>query len=110
MEVITERDIIRSVRKMWREQYPAKNLSVTPEQKRIYEKLKKLDLNKATAKQINRIIGNDSWTQTVCDECNDYVSLAVKFGNGSESFTICTDCLAEVWKEIENKITKQKEK
>ncbi|MEW6006133.1 MAG: hypothetical protein AB1695_12545 [Stygiobacter sp.] len=110
MKVITERDIIKNIRKMWRKQYSANDISLTPQLKKIYEKLKKLDLNKATAKEINKIIGNESWTNVVCNECYNYVNLAVEFGDDSESFIVCTDCLAEVWKEIENKIIKQKEK
>lgn len=47
-----------------------------------------------TAAQIDAIIGNASWTNNFCGECNQYRPEAIVFGHG-ESTTICPECLTK---------------
>lgn len=58
MFLLTERFLISEVAKRWLKQY-----SELPDWKRgVYEKLCKIDLNTASAIEVNQIIGNDTWT------------------------------------------------
>jgi len=107
MKIITERDIIKNVKKEWRRQYPA-NSYTTKQQKQVYEKLKRLDLNKATAKQIDKIIGNTSWTTITCDECGYNTKLAVEFTFFESSCVLCLDCLSNVWTELAKMLENKK--
>jgi hypothetical protein len=45
---------------------------------KVWEKLRALDLERATPDDIEQIIGNDSWTQVICDVCSCEVELAVR--------------------------------
>ncbi len=64
----------------------------------IYKKLKKLDLQTATAEEVADIIGNPSWAcKQKCTECNDYSNEVIELGEKPdwESATtwICKKCL-----------------
>ena len=62
----------------------------------IYEKLLKLDSN-ATAEDVKDIIGNDSWTNLRCDECEtDGLDVIIQVGQepdyDSSTVNLCIDC------------------
>lgn len=104
MKIITQRDIIKNVYLNWKQQYTDEELKNNPELKQVRnigKKLKKLNLNKATKEEIDKIMGNDSWTSVFCDECNEYTDLAVEFSAGRyNTVIICTNCLATTWKQL----------
>ena len=84
MEIITQRDLILGIKRAWRNQYPGQRGNA------VTEGLDQLDLETATAQQVNAIIGNESWTGAWCEECNEYVAPAVRF---SSNTVICSDCI-----------------
>jgi hypothetical protein len=94
MKVITERDMILDVVKRWEEQYSGES---HPTKQRILAKLKKLDLTQTTAKQIESIIGNDSWTVQICTECRKKVPIIIQLGEKpdweSKTVYLCENCL-----------------
>jgi len=100
MKIITERDKIKSVPKRWNKQYGVGNHS--NDKIVIMNKLNNLDLNTATAKQIDNIIGNKTWTNDTCSECGKYSSPVVMIGQkpdyGSCTVWICVDCLKRIFK------------
>lgn len=94
MKLITQRSLIKNIVKSWASAYPEKEWPY--KQDTLYN-LKKLDLNKATGKDIANIIGNDSWTIMRCNECNKDVKHVVQLGQEpdyeSATAQICFSCL-----------------
>ena len=92
MEVITERVRIREVAARWRAQYPKSR-------ENKWEKLKALDIETATADEVEAIIGNRSWTRL--EECSDCkatdLPLVVQVGNApdyeSNTAWLCIGCI-----------------
>jgi hypothetical protein len=90
MIVITTRDRIRSVADRWAQQYPDDG-----DARRA--KLATLDKDNATAKDVEKIIGNASWTRLGCDECGKEVGTVVQLGEEpdyeSSTADVCLECL-----------------
>ena len=64
--------------------------------KDIYLRLEALGSN-PTPEEVNKAIGNSSWTNVRCDECNKYVEEVVQVGEEpdyeSATANICKPCL-----------------
>jgi hypothetical protein len=86
MSWITKRDKILSVADRWREQYPK-------EKEDVYKKLKSLNLETASEKEVSDIIGNDSWTNIMCDECEKDVGAVYHLECYEQNIRICLWCL-----------------
>lgn len=65
-----------------------------PPQK-TYDKLVNCDLNPET---INRIMGNDSWTQLTCNACRKDVEsvISIDVTGGEYATYICEDCVKKM--------------
>ncbi len=64
---VTVRDKIRTVAARWKEQY--KRHTDMPRMTAIGDRLAELDAEACTAKDVNDIIGNTSWTDLSCHGC-----------------------------------------
>ena len=105
MILITKLDIILGVAKRWRSQYNDAGLDTLdyqrPHQTKrdILNQLEALDLTSATQEEVNKIIGNDSWTALKCDECGEDVDAVVRVGEEpnyeSQTACVCRACLAK---------------
>lgn len=101
--VQSTRDLIRGVADRWRSQY-----GDTPRREdhlRILGELDSLDGETATADDVERIIGNRTWTRVRCDVCgDDSMSTWVRLGEepdyGSITLTACAACLARALEAI----------
>jgi len=97
MKLITTRDRIRSVAAFWKKQYWRGGRWTHSERvnrQAIYEKLCELNTNDASVQDVERIIGNASWTNLECNECNELVGAAVEVGDGyGASVCLCEMCL-----------------
>lgn len=95
MEIIIKKDKIKTVAKRWKEQYYSEGRwtslakSFNETSKQIYEKL----LKAKTEKEIIEIIGNSSWTENICDECNNDFDKLIMFIAYEETIKVCKDCL-----------------
>lgn len=99
MELITERSRIKGVADAWDAQYgPGFRPTASGSSKTMSEKLHALNLSKVSAATVNKIIGNDSWTRLVCDECQKPVTKVVVLygGDGDARFQICESCATKV--------------
>jgi len=96
MKIITEREMIRDVPKRWDAQYPDDFKRAGS--KDISAKLHALDLNTATPHHISNIIGNDSWVDNQCDECEKrFPVLVILAKDYSESeFRLCLHCAQNI--------------
>lgn len=61
------------------------------------------NLSNPTATEINEIIGNNSWTELICNECNEDVDNIMELGEELDEDTrtvwICKDCLMQALSE-----------
>lgn len=96
MEVITTRGLIKGIVKAFCENWRLfryRNPQV------ILEKLKSLDLETASAEDINNITANTAWTDIVCNVCDRKVDRAIRWDiemeNGMSIFrmSVCQPCL-----------------
>ncbi len=91
----TLQEHVDGVPKRWAEQYP-KNKNDPPKHA-IGNKLNKLR-EPLDAADVNRIIGNSSWTRMHCDVCGEEGHLALTvfryhYDPGHLSLEVCDDCL-----------------
>jgi hypothetical protein len=93
MKIVTQRDLIKVAAKRWQSWHQPSLSEWSPDKLRILEKLKKLDLNKATAIQVNKIIGDNHWTTQLCDECGKRKPEAVCFGYLWAPYYVLSGCV-----------------
>lgn len=101
MKVITKQDRIRdaiaSFRKMWGNgSYGADQRGVA-----VGSELGPLNSDKATAEDVNTLIGNASWTRLECDECKKDSEAVIEIGDKpnyeSNTAYICVDCIRDAF-------------
>jgi hypothetical protein len=96
MELITKSEVVKNIPKRWREQYPEND----GDKFRIWKKLK-LEKN-LTAQKAEQIIGNNSWSDLRCNECDkSQLDMVVRVGAEPdyESATawLCLDCVKKAF-------------
>lgn len=92
MKLITQRDLIKGVYERWLHQYPEPQ---PEDKKQIATILSKLDLSVASAKEIDEIIGNNTWTTELCQECDNRKENYLVLGEDME-FVLCLDCARDI--------------
>lgn len=89
MELITRDSRAAGAAEAWANQYPR-------EKRDIFKALVALGA-KPKPEDVNKVIGNDSWTRVACDECGEEVYAVVQIGQepGYDSATaeVCLSCL-----------------
>lgn len=100
MKVITERTLIREVARRWRAQYAPFDRR-GQDKKDIAAALSGIDPETATAKDVEAIIGNNSWTQIpICDECGSedadrVIEVGAPPDHDSSTARLCPACVAK---------------
>jgi hypothetical protein len=96
----SQRDKIRSVVSRYEAQYRGSNrpLGDGRNPQNVLAQLKTLDLDTASADDVNAIVGNTSWTDPEgCDECGrpswDCVQIGQEPDYESSTATVCLECL-----------------
>lgn len=89
---------MNTVAARWRRQYPEGCAhTVTGDPELVYQQLLQLDLEVATAADVAKIIGNDSWCgPKPCHECGTKVLATVEIGESeycTDPVEICAACL-----------------
>jgi hypothetical protein len=96
MKLITKRSKILEVSSLWDRQYVGRS-KIYQDKIDIGNRLRKLDLNTVSAKEVDDIIGNGSWTYIRCHECEKSVERAVELGQEpdyeSSTANVCFMCL-----------------
>lgn len=99
MKLVTKQDRIKGVAAAWAEQYSLylrQKATGWKEKKAILDDLRALPAT-ATEDDIARIIGNRSWTELSCDECEQSVEAVIEIGRDDEvgyGAKVCADCLS----------------
>lgn len=102
IRLLTKRDRILKVADRWSANYRNRSWTGSNKQK-IWLALKTLDLSTATEDDIEAIIGNRSWTNIRCNQCEKLVERAVLIG-GSDEYgpdNICEQCVREAVRVLE---------
>jgi hypothetical protein len=93
MRLISCGGLVKDIAASWAAQYPVGDR--LPDKEEIYQKL--LALKKPTKAGIEAIIGNNSWTTLVCDECSEKAAVLVILGAepdyDSATASVCVKCL-----------------
>ena len=90
MRPFNQRLKIRTIAKRWNDNY--KNLyERMPDKLEILKALEKLDTEKCTAEDIEKIIGNKTWTHFLCMTCEEYQHRGVLINDDY----ICFNCIKD---------------
>lgn len=104
MIILNERNQVKLAIERLIESYsPGGLFYESPRQESVFEKLSALDPEKASAADIENIMGNNSWVRpNNCSECGkegwDCVQLGEEPDSESETAWICKDCLKKALK------------
>ena len=92
--LLTKQHLANIVDDRWKKQY-YKNYSwdrYGEDKFKKYEQLVNLGNNK-NPEDVDKIIGNSSWTRLICNHCNKDVDAVFVFGICHNSLHICEDCV-----------------
>lgn len=100
MNIITRQSKIDSVSRRWKEVYFDSSARFQKGQWRLlersYTKSEEIYNQLLTAKtkeEVDKVIGNSSWTKNECAECNLDFEKLISFSGYEETIEICLDCL-----------------
>jgi hypothetical protein len=109
IKIIERDDIIAGAVDAWTKQYS--QAGVRERQQKKTEELQKLPANKRTRENIDRIIGNNSWTCLNCDLCGSDVERVVRIGENPDYDArwqdVCQDCLQECQDTLSQALTER---
>jgi len=94
MEIVSRKLLASRVAGRWRQQY--EKTSHWSEKENIYRQLLLLGTD-PEPDEVDKVIGNGSWTRTTCNECNEDQQMTVMVGQrpdyDSATAWICVSCL-----------------
>ena len=93
--LLTKQHLVNTVDDRWKKQYYL-NFSwdyYGDDKVEKYEELVNLGKNK-NPEDVDKIIGNSSWTRLICNHCNKDVDAVFIFGIVEESLYVCEDCVS----------------
>jgi hypothetical protein len=100
MKKITRKSRSKEAATNWYKQYRKYNDFENTDKGRIYTELVNLGKN-PNPDDVDRIIGNSSWTNCRCSECNKYVEEVIQVGEEPdyESHTayLCLECIEKAY-------------
>lgn len=104
MKVITRERLAVLAADKWKQTYFRKGeWQYGNDKEVIYDKLMELGDN-PSYKDVDEAIGNTSWTNIYCDECNESVLKVIQLGEEpdyeSSTACICKPCLLKAMEEI----------
>jgi len=101
VELITTQQLLGHVSERWKNTYEKNGdwgqvwlngRKTRGSAKEIYNEL----LLCKTIEEVEKVIGNNSWTALRCDSCGALVEELVKFcGHSDEPYSVCKDCLTK---------------
>lgn len=103
MEILTEEEFTAKAVDEWAKAYALGKYGSNPCKprtwhKEVYERL--IDTGATEKKDIDAIIGNDSWTSVKCDECQKSVKAVAVFETSEFPLHLCQTCLILAAKEL----------
>lgn len=103
LKVVTERSIIRNMRKIWMDRYssmkPTSRFGFKRTVGEIRFDLKKLDLETCSMEEVEEIIEGTLSLRNRCDHCDKDVKALIRFGDEPDYQSrwqdLCLECLEE---------------
>ena len=96
MKIITERDLIRTVADRWAKVYETGYYAKDATKQGILKSLRMLSTTTCSADDVNKIIGNKSWTRMHCSECAKSTNWVIQVGEEpdyeSATANLCRKC------------------
>lgn len=103
---ITRRDVMRGIPCTFRKQQRSV-LMYYPERRRVIQRLLEMDMETCSRREIDNLIGNDSWTHNDCNVCgHDSEILVHLVRNFAEYIDVCPSCLKKALSLVEGKEVK----
>ena len=92
--LLTKQHLVNTVDDRWKKQYYLNSSwdRYGDDKVEKYEELVNLGKSK-NPEDVDKIIGNSSWTRLICNHCNKDVSVVFIFGTSEDSLYICEDCV-----------------
>lgn len=92
--LLTKQHLVNTVDDRWKNQYYINSSWDYYGEDKIekYEQLVNLGKNK-NPEDVDKIIGNSSWTRLKCHNCRNDVEAVFIFGTVEESCYVCEDCV-----------------
>lgn len=105
MKIVTKRDVIKSGVANFLRNYhssSARNIDFPA----IVSQLNLLNTDTCSTEEVDKIIGNTSWTRLYCDECKEPVDSVVQIGANEDyedacGSAVCMDCLQAAVKKLQ---------
>ena len=89
--LLTKQHLVNIVDERWKKQYfRGYSWNYCADEK--YEKLVSLGKNK-NPQDVDKIIGNSSWTRLICHNCNKDIDAVFIFGTDETSCYVCEYCV-----------------
>ena len=93
--LLTKQHLVNTVDERWKNQYYINSSWERYGEDKVekYKQLVKLGKNK-NSEDVDKIIGNSSWTRLICNNCNNDVKAVFVFGTDNDSSCyVCEDCV-----------------
>ena len=92
--LLTKQHLVNTVDKRWKNQYYRDDSWDYYGEDKVekYEDLVSLGSNKYP-EDVDKIIGNSSWTRLICNNCNKDVNAVFIFGTREDSLYVCEACV-----------------
>ena len=92
--LLTKQHLVNTVDERWKKQYyRGASWDYYGEDKiEKYEQLVDLG-SKKNPEDVDKIIGNSSWTRLICSHCNKDVDAVFIFGTDHDACYVCEDCV-----------------
>lgn len=92
--LLTKQHLVNTVDDRWKKQYyrDASWDYYGEDKIETYDKLVNLGKNK-NPEDVDKIIGNSSWTRLICNHCKKYVDAVCIIGADEIYFHVCEDCV-----------------
>lgn len=92
--LLTKQHLVNTVDDRWKKQYYIDSSWDYYGEDKVekYEQLVSLGKNK-NPEDVDKIIGNSSWTRLMCHNCNKDVDAVFIFGKDEISFYLCNGCV-----------------
>ncbi|MEG0407421.1 MAG: hypothetical protein RR623_00985 [Bacilli bacterium] len=93
--LLTRQHLVNTVHDRWKNQYYINSSWDYYGEDKVekYEQLVSLGKVK-NPEDVDKIIGNSSWTRLICNNCNKDVNAVFIFGTVEESCYVCEDCVS----------------
>lgn len=106
IEIKRRADVIKSAPDRWKAQYERHSGTNWEKHQKITHELQALNSTEFTAEDVNKIIGNESWTALRCDECGVNSEVLCSIGTDTEwggpAGFYCDRCLREALFQLDN--------